>query len=384
MDNLYYVGLDIHKKIITFCVKKSDGEIIEEGGLPATREALRSWQGDIQYSWIGGMEATMFTGWVYDTLKPYTKELKVANPKMLKAIVASKKKNDRIDARKIADALRADLLPECYMAPAEIRDLRRCIRYRNFLVRQATRLKNKTAGLLMECGVEYNKRKLHGKRYFNNLVEGLWKIDEIPESMIEMLKFNRHILEIYVPIQKRIIAGLQKHPLLKERVERLQTIDGVGEVLSLSWALEIGDPHRFSSIKKAISYCGLCSGEKSSAGKNKRGPISKERNKHIQWVLIEAAKIAIRYNPRLAEVYEKELKGGNKNSASLAVARKLVAYLLAIDKSGKKFEYRTGGDRKAVLLDHRSARDKKRRGHRAPKPPRPIATFSPNRFVLDS
>jgi hypothetical protein len=67
--------------------------------------------------WSAAMEATMFTGWIYDYLKPHAAELKVAHPLMLRAIAAAKKKNDRIDANKICDCLRCDFLPECYMAP---------------------------------------------------------------------------------------------------------------------------------------------------------------------------------------------------------------------------------------------------------------------------
>ena len=67
--------------------------------------------------WSAAMEATMFSGWIYDHLKPQATELKVAHPLMLRAIAAAKKKNDRIDANKICDCLRCDFLPECYMAP---------------------------------------------------------------------------------------------------------------------------------------------------------------------------------------------------------------------------------------------------------------------------
>ena len=79
---------------------------------------------------------------------------------MLRAIAAAKKKNDRIDAHKIADCLRCDFLPESYMASTEIRERRRTLRYRNLLVRQAVQMKNKVAVLLMEAGVSYNKQKL--------------------------------------------------------------------------------------------------------------------------------------------------------------------------------------------------------------------------------
>ena len=80
---------------------------------------------------------------------------------MLRAIAAAKKKNDRIDAGKIADCLRCDLLPECCMASTAIRDRRRTLRYRHLLVRQMVQMKNRVSGLLMETRVEYNKRRLH-------------------------------------------------------------------------------------------------------------------------------------------------------------------------------------------------------------------------------
>ena len=101
---------------------------------------------------------------------------------------------------------------------------------------------------------------------------------------------------------------------------------------ALTWALEVGDPERFSSIRNAISYCGLCSAQDESAGKQRRGPISKQRNQHLQTVLVEAAKLAPRWHPQLATVHERELGQGHRNRATLAVARKLVAYLLAVDK----------------------------------------------------
>jgi len=125
---IYYIGLDIHKKTVAFCIKKSDGEIIEQGSIPGKGSALANWLTILPGAWIGAMEATIFTGWIYDFLKPHAEDLKVANSQMLKVIVASKKKNDRIDAQKIEDLLRCNLLPECYMAPEDIRELRRVLR----------------------------------------------------------------------------------------------------------------------------------------------------------------------------------------------------------------------------------------------------------------
>ena len=102
----------------------------------------------------------------------------------------------------------------------------------------------------------------------------------------------------------------------------------------------MGDVLRFPSIRQVISYCGLCGEEKSSADKVMRTPLSKQRNKHLQTTLIEAAKVATRWHPELALVYERERQKANRNRGTLAVARKIVAYLLAVDRSKRNFEPR--------------------------------------------
>src|SRR5580658_9476964 len=88
MDSMQYVGLDIHKKTISYCVKLADGTIVKEGVLPATRAALDGWMAGLRDPWIAAMEAALFTSWVYEHLKPHAREVKVAHPAMLKAIAA--------------------------------------------------------------------------------------------------------------------------------------------------------------------------------------------------------------------------------------------------------------------------------------------------------
>ncbi len=334
MNILYYIGLDIHKKVIAYCIKGIDGRIVGEGTIEANRRAVDEWVHGLPGPWIGAMEATIFTGWIYDHLVQHAVELKVAHPEMLKAITAAKKKNDRADAERIADLLRVNLLPECYMLPTDIRELRRILRYRNHIVRTAVKMQNKMSGLLLEVGADYNKSRLKGKRYFTRLLE---TVEEIPQSVKELLKLSRAGFEMFHSIQKQLIKALRTNILIQDRVRRLMTIQGIGEVTALTWVLEIGEPSRFDSIRKAISYCGLCSAQRESAGKEYRGPISKKRNKHLQTMLIEAAKIAPHWNPKLAAIHERELKKGNRNRATLAVARRLVAYMMAVDKTCTDF-----------------------------------------------
>jgi transposase len=248
------------------------------------------------------------------------------------------KKSDCIDARTIADLVRCDLLPTCYVFPPQLRDLRRLLRYRNLVVQQSVRMQNKMAGLLMESGVSFNKEKLHAKKYFADLMKTL---QEVPESVKDLLHMSRGTMEMFQGAQKQLIQRLLADSALEQRVQRLTSIRGVGPITALTWALEVGDPHRFSSIADAVSYCGLTAAFRSSAGKQQRGPISKQRNAWLQTVLIEAAKLAPRWNPQLASLHAQQLERSHRNRATLQVARKLVAYLLAVDKSGQPFQSRT-------------------------------------------
>jgi transposase len=334
MEPMYYIGLDVHKRTISYCVKDGSGAIHAEGTIPATRFDLDRWMKTLPQPWTAAMEATVFTGWIYDHLQPHAAALKVAHPLMLRAIAAAKKKNDRIDASKICDCLRCDFLPECYMASTAIRERRRTLRYRNLLVRQMVQMKNKIGMLLMEAGVSYNKQRLHKAGYFREL---LASNQDLNEGLKPLLRLCRETVVRLGKTESALVRSLERDSLLLDRVERLMTIPAVGPITALTWALEVGDVQRFSSIKKAISYCGLCGAEKSSGNTVQRTPLSKQRNKHLQTTLIEAAKMAPRNSSDLAMLYDKEKRKGNANRATLAVARKLVAYLMAVDRGQRNF-----------------------------------------------
>jgi transposase len=310
-------------------VKDVAGRVLSEGKIGSTRRELDDWVRSLPQPRMIAMEATIFTGWIYDHLLPHAEQVKVAHPLMLRAIAAAKRKNDRIDAAKIADCLRCDFLPECHIASTEIRDRRRTLRYRSLVLKQTVQMKNRVSGLLMETGVSYNKQRLHRVGYFDELMANN---EDVHDSIRPLLKLSREMISRSQRLDYALISSLERDPLLKERLRRLRTVPGVGPITALTWALEIGDYTRFTSNKQAISYCGLCGDERSSADKVLRMPISKQRNKHIQRVVIEAAKMAIRISPELAMIRARELERGNPNRATLAVARKLVIYMLAVER----------------------------------------------------
>jgi transposase len=196
-------------------------------------------------------------------------------------------------------------------------------------------MKNKISILLMEAGVSYKKQKLHKAGCFREL---LATNPDINEGLGSLLRVCRETVVRLQRTESALVRSLERDSLLMDRVERLMTIPAVGPITALTWALEVGDVQRFFSIKKAISYCGLCGAEKSSGSTVQRTPLSKQRNKHLQTTLIEAATMAPRYSPQLAMLYDQEKQKGHANRATLAVARKLVAYLMAADRGQRNFQ----------------------------------------------
>jgi transposase len=239
---MYYIGLDVHKKTISYCVKDASGQVHQEGKVGATRWELDDWMKTLPQPWTVAMEATIFTGWIYDHLLPNAQQVKVAHPLMLRAIAAAKKQNDRIDAGKIADCVRCDFLPECHMASTEIRDRRRTLRYRNLVIKQIVQMKNRISGLLMGTGVSYNKQRLHKVGYF---AEFMTTSEEVDESIRPLLKLSPDMISRSQKLDYALVSSLQRDPVLKERLRRLRTVPGVGPITALTWALEIGDYTRF-------------------------------------------------------------------------------------------------------------------------------------------
>src|SRR5215468_397112 len=209
MEPMYYIGLDVHNRTISYCVKDGSGTIHGEGSVPATRFDLDRWRKTLPQPWTAAMEATVFTGWIYDHLQPHAAALKVAHPLMLRAIAVAKKKNDRMDASKICDCLRCDFLPECYMASMAIRERRRTLRYRNLLVRQMVQMKNKISGVLMEAGVSYNKQRLHKAGYFREL---LATNPDINEELCSLLRLCRETVVRLEKTERALVRSLE--PLL--------------------------------------------------------------------------------------------------------------------------------------------------------------------------
>ena len=217
-ETMYYIGLDVHKKTISYCVKDVAGRVFQEGKIGSTRCELDAWVRMMPQPRTIAMEATIFTGWIYDHLLPYAEKVKVAHPLMLRAIAAAKRKNDRIDANKIADCLRCDFLPECHMASTEIRDRRRTLRYRSLVIKQMVQMKNRVSGLLMETGVSYNKQRLHKLGYFEKLMT---TNEDVYDSIRPLLKLSREMISRSQKLDYALPVTRQEERICHNRRSRM-------------------------------------------------------------------------------------------------------------------------------------------------------------------
>lgn len=334
MNNQQYIGLDVHKKTIWYCAKDAEGKIVREGRFAATMQGIKEWCQSWKVPWVGLMEATMFAHWIYDQMQPYAAEMRMGHPAAMKETLQVKHKSDRNDARRFAEMCRNNSVRTLYVMPAPLRALRRQLRVRNLLKRQVVQLKNRMASILMETGVEFAAGRLHTKRAYQALLDS----PNTPPTIKPLLRMLCQLMRNLAEAQKAIFRDLENSPELKQRLKLLQTIPCVGRIMALTWALEVGCISRFSSHSQAVSYCGLVSAQNESAGKDKGGPLSKVRNKDLQHMLIEVGHLAPRIPGKLCDTYRKVQPERGSSAAAVAVARKLVSYLMAVDRSGQPFQ----------------------------------------------
>ena len=210
---MHFIGLDVHRQFVAYCVQNAAGERLDRGNVAATREALLEWVGQLPPRWSAAMEATTFSGWIYDTLRPFADDLAVGHPAAMEAISRGKKKSDALDAETLCDLQCAGLVPRVWIPDPAWRNLRRLLRLRIGPPRQSTGSKNRIASTLLELGVAYQRPRPHSKRYSETLVGELDPDDDAALA----LAVRRSLAEFDQLLMRRIEQRLAAHPLLAQR-----------------------------------------------------------------------------------------------------------------------------------------------------------------------
>ena len=264
-----------------------------------------------------GMEATGNCHWLVDLLSELGHELWMGDGAQIRASVVRQQKTDKRDAAHILKLLVEGRFPRIWMPSAEVRDLRQLLVHRYKLVILRARVKNELQHLALNKGVQ-RKHKLWsqaGQQMLRELPLRPWA-SRRREDLLRLLQmFDQQI----VPLDAAVKAEAERDP----RARLLMTQPGVGPITSLAYVLTMGDVSRFPRGKQVASYLGLIPREHSSGGRQKLGAITKQGNRMLRMLLVEAGTIAVRYDPEFRKQYQHRCHAKPKAVAKVAAARKL-------------------------------------------------------------
>jgi transposase len=313
-----WVGIDLHRRRSQIAIIDEHGELTLSKRIPTGRETITELLGDPAGTHVV-LEATYGWEWLAELLEDAGFDVHLAHPLRTRAIAAARVKTDAVDARTLAHLLRTGLLPEAYIAPPELRDLRDLLRHRATLVHLRTSIKNRVHALLARQGILPEHTDLFGtagREYLTSL--------ELPngprrrlDSLLSLIgAFDREITQTTSEIDQRAKTD--------ERVKLLCQIRGIGRYTAMLIIAEIGEAKRFPTAKHLCQWAGLTPTVRSSDGKARLGHISRQGSTILRWALTEAAQHTPTGGGPLRAKYERIAKRRGSKIAKVAIAREIL------------------------------------------------------------
>src|SRR5262252_700209 len=312
-----YVGIDVHRKRSQVAVIDQVGEVLANRNVPNGVESVLGVIGGLPAGTPVAFEAAFGWGWLVELLEDYGFAPHLVHPLQCKAIASARLKNDKVDAAILAQLLRADLLPEAWIAPPAVRQLRAVLRHRASLVRLGTQQRNRIHAVAADHGYD------RSASYWTGPGRGWLAELDLPAVSREIVTDCLAVIDGLAPVIERLDGELHQHAKADPRVTVLRTLPGVGEFTALVMLAEIGDISRFPSARKLASWAGLTPTVRGSDLKVRHGHISKQGSAWLRWVLNQAAQTAKR-SPAFAASYTAIARRRGKEIATIAISRKLL------------------------------------------------------------
>jgi transposase len=313
---MLYSGIDLHKHSLAIHTVGEDGSVVREAEFATTRPALTAYFATLPGPHRAVVECLGSWYWVRDLLGPQGIDLRLAHAKYLKAISYAKVKTDRVDARRLAQLLRVDLVPEAHMISAEHREVRDLLRARLKLVTRASRARNAITGLF----TQYNVRAP----------------SELPALVHLQVRLLEEVRALLAAQLKRCERELRPRLLPREDVQRLVWIPGIGAVIAYTLVLEIDEIRRFPTVRHFHSYCRLVPGADNSGGKT-RHKRSRDGNRYLKVAFHHAAVRASQYVPEIKAEYQRWRRRKGKAIARALVAKELASIVSAVLRKGEPY-----------------------------------------------
>jgi len=314
-----YVGIDWAYRRAAWCALGEGGATVGEGVVAADEDGLARLVLGLGTDVRACVEMMSGAVWVRDRLAAAGWEVQVAHARKVRDVAPLACKTDKVDARVLAELRRRDLVPALWLPPLAERALREQLRRRMHLVRLRASAMNRIFGLLTQWGLRISLERLRAADGMELLaqrgVDETWR-----RSVAEALAVIDLLDERVAPLERDLRHAARDD----ERVVLLKTIPGVGDLLGLTLASEIGDVARFPTPRKLIGYAGLAPRVHQSGDRSHTGALSKAGSRTLRWAAVEAAHAAWRPTNPWHELYSDIAKRHGKNPAKSAVARKIL------------------------------------------------------------
>ena len=329
-----FVGFDIHKRYITACALDAAGDVVAEiRQLSTAIEAVHAWLDALPGPVTVGLEATLYWDWLTARLAEHGHTVRVAHAFRVKLIWQARAKTDPIDARKLAELLRANLFPAIWIPDVDTRCRRQLLRGRAFLVRERTRIKNRIHGHLATENLLAPGTDVYGKGGRAWLASA--PLSPVLRAQTKRLLTLHDALTVEIHgLDAEVKRAAKGNPIVKQ----LTTMPGVGVFGALFLQAEIGSIDRFRSSHELAAYAGLVPTTRSSGGKTTHGGLGKASNRWLKWILVEIV-VTLKLAPGpVGSYYRRLLRAKGKPKAQAAAARKLCCYLYWMMKEGWTYD----------------------------------------------
>jgi transposase len=313
--------MDLHRRRSVLVRMTAAGEHLETIRISNDPEYLRQVMARAGEDPEVVLEATYGWYWAADTLAELGARVHLAHPLGVKAFEYRRVKNDERDARDLADLLRMGRLPEAWIAPPPVRELRELVRHRAKLVSMRSGCKAEIHAVLAKCGLQVSMTDLFG-------VAGRELLDSVvlPAPYRARIDSLLRVIE-GLEFEIDLFAGLARVRLVADPgYTALRTIPGIGPILAAVFVAEIGDVHRFSGPDKLASWCGMTPHHRESDTHVHRGRITKQGSRLVRWAAVESVQILPK-TTTIGAMRDRIADRRGHNIGVVAAARKQLGYV---------------------------------------------------------
>jgi len=339
-------GIDLHTRQMYICVMNRAGEVlvhrnIRNNDFDFFLKLVEPYRKDLTVT----CESCFVCFWLADACEDAGIQFVLGHAYYIKSIAANKHKNDKEDARELAECLRTNRIPPAYVCPRDLRPIRKLLRRRNKYVKNRAVLTGHSTCEVMAAGNQPLKISSNSKERWREGIRDSFD-DPLDSFTADAELF---MIESYDRVIQQMEQRIEKHAKNDQLQEYrlLRTVPGIGKILALTILYETIDIKRFPSEKDFVSYCRLVAGTNESGGKDFGGKGRKMGNPYLKWAFMQAAILCKRADPKLNAYFEKLSRQKGKHVANAIVAAKFAraVYFMLDRKTGFSREMLLKGKR---------------------------------------